>query len=169
MAESESYILDQLPAYALGILSNEEAQIVERHLETCASCQEELRTYETVNAELALTVPMVEPPPTLEKRLLDRVTKSRPAPALSWSTWIRQVWRGIQVRPAWAAAAVLALSLMLFLLWPEASAWQRVDTFPAFALAGTDAAPGASGMIVSSEDGLHGTLIVQRSRPISCG
>ena len=161
MSESETYFLEQIPAYALGILSPEEAQIVERHLETCTSCQEELRKYETLNADLALAVPTVEPPPNLEKRLMNRVA-SPPAPATSWWTGLREVWNQVRARPAWAAATMLALLLMLFLLWPETGTWERVDTFPAFALAGTEAAPGASGMIVSSEDGLHGTLIVQQ-------
>ena len=138
--------------------------MVRQHLEACASCRAELQAYEAVGAELALAVPQVEPPPTLEKRLLARIAP-RPAPSPTWPERLRAqldaLWQQRRLRPVWATVAVILLLLISVLLWPGIPA-REPGAFPTFALAGTDNAPEASGLVISSEDGLHGTLVVQR-------
>lgn len=161
MSDTTEHVLALLPGYALGALSAPEAEVVQQHLEVCSSCQEELSIYEAVGADLALAAPLVEPPPELEARLLARVAP-QPAPRPAWPARLRDfagsLGRQLTLRPAWATVAVLALLLMVFLVWNAVP----VRSFPTIALAGTDAAPAASGLVVSSEDGLHGTLVVQR-------
>lgn len=164
--EVEKHVAELLPAYALGILSPAEARPVAEHLAQCASCRDELRAYEEVGGELALAVPVVQPPAGLEERLLERVApRTAPpttAPAPSWATQLRSVWERIRARPLATATVALGLLLLVFLVWLETPLWEQVGNFPTFALAGTDAAPGASGMVISSEDGLHGTVVVQQ-------
>lgn len=164
MSEANEHVQALLPAYALGILSAREAETVGQHLAQCISCREELRAYEEVGAELALAAPVAEPPPALEERLLERV-RARPAPQPepAWPArlWARAetAWQQLRLRPAWATVGLLALVLLLFLVW---SVLPAASPFPTFAMAGTGAAPQASGIVISSEDGLHGTVVVQR-------
>lgn len=64
--------------YALGALPPEEARIFEEHLaEGCATCAEELREYESVAAELALTATPAAPPAGARERLLARVSEEK--------------------------------------------------------------------------------------------
>jgi anti-sigma-K factor RskA len=164
MSATDHQVQELLPAYALGILSQEDARMVQRHLETCHSCRQELREYEEVGAELALAVPEVAPPPALEQRLMAGI-RTEPAHPPGWieRLWARLETIGQQLRfeRAWAAASLLLLFLLMFLLWRSGLEREPFASFPTVALAGTEAAPAASGMVVSSDDGLHGTLIVQ--------
>jgi anti-sigma-K factor RskA len=158
MSEAHDHVLPLLAGYALGILSAQEAETVRQHLAQCAPCRQELQAYEEVNADLALAVPEVAPPPGLEERLLERVAPRPDNPPGLWArleTW----WRQLHLRPAWVAVPALALLLIFFLAW---SGILGGSSFPTVALAGTGDAPDASGLLVSSEDGLHGTLVVQR-------
>jgi anti-sigma factor RsiW len=66
--------LDDLSGYALGALSPREERAVSRHLQACESCSIEVR--ERINPAvgvLAESVPQLEPPPELRKRLLEIV------------------------------------------------------------------------------------------------
>ncbi len=44
----EEHIVDQIPAYALGILDEDETWEVTRHLASCQACQAELQDYQRV-------------------------------------------------------------------------------------------------------------------------
>mgnify|MGYP001034220211 CR=1 FL=1 len=165
MSEANEHVLALLPAHALGILSPQEAETVQQHLDECASCREELQAYEEVGAELALAVPETEPPAALEQRLMDRVT-SRPESNPSWLGRLQAraatIWEQLRLRPAWAATTALALLLVVFLIWTGIPGGSPTANFPTFVMAGTNLAPEASGIVISSEDGLHGTVVVQR-------
>ena len=165
MSEANDHVLALLPAHALGILSSQEAETVQQHLEECASCREELWAYEAVSADLALAVPETEPPAALEQRLMDRVT-SRPESGPTWLGRLQAqaatIWGQLRLRPAWTGATALVLLLALFLVWTGIPGRSPTTNFPTFVMAGTDFAPEASGIVISSEDGLHGTVVVQR-------
>lgn len=66
-------------AYALGALEPDEVDVVERHVEHCASCRA-LADAARANAELLLyAVPQVAPPPALRSRVLARIAQEKSA------------------------------------------------------------------------------------------
>jgi anti-sigma factor RsiW len=67
---SESHVVDQIPAYALGCLDEEESFQVEAHLTVCAACLAELETYQATTNQLGLATPLVQPPAYLKTSIL---------------------------------------------------------------------------------------------------
>jgi anti-sigma factor ChrR (cupin superfamily) len=62
--------------YALGALEGVEAREFEEHLAAgCASCEAELREFESVTADLGLAAPEAEPPAGVRERLLALVAE----------------------------------------------------------------------------------------------
>ncbi len=162
----EAHVFDLLPAYALGCLGPEEEAQVNRHLAFCSTCRIELTGYERLTGDLALAIPEVAPPAHLKRRLTTAIQPAASQPVRSLA--------GLWARPAlWGAAVGLVLLLVLggANLW----LWQRINTLeqrlePAgmrsVALAGTEAAPQASGLLIISHDGNHGTLVVADLPPL---
>lgn len=77
---------DDLAAYVLGALDPREAADVERHLEGCESCREELRWLEPAVHSLPETVERQEPPRQLREAVMAEVREdarreTQPAPA----------------------------------------------------------------------------------------
>lgn len=77
---------EDLAAYMLGALERDEAADLERHLEGCERCQEEMRWLEPAVQLLPESVERAEPPPQLRQTLMAEVrddvreAKTRPAP-----------------------------------------------------------------------------------------
>lgn len=178
MRDAEDYILELIPAYALGCLDAEEVEVTGRHLTTCETCQAELAAYEAVADLLPLAVPDAEPSPILRNRLMTRIEASgiedkkvagpsaRSQPGQTWWQQAAEALTRLISGPRWqpaTALVILALVISNVLLWqrlnqPNSSApgWQQII------LTGTDAAPGATGIIYISANGRNGTLIVDR-------
>ena len=62
---------ENIPAYALGALDAEDVAALEAHLQTCASCREELTAYRDTSDNLLMSTPTAEaircaPPPSAE-------------------------------------------------------------------------------------------------------
>ncbi len=83
MAERPDYVNkhidDQVDAYALGILEDEEVARVEAHLANCQECQRLLRQSRAVVEGLALTPRQVAPPAGLKQRILTRIAQEERA------------------------------------------------------------------------------------------
>lgn len=63
--------------YALGILSQEEAFVFDKHLaDGCEACRTELFSYATVVSNLALAAGEVAPPPGLRQELMTRLARN---------------------------------------------------------------------------------------------
>lgn len=82
---------EDLGAYALGALDPPETAELERHLEGCERCQQELRWLVPAVQALPETVERQEPPPRLRERLMAEVRadvepapKRTPAPRRRW-------------------------------------------------------------------------------------
>jgi anti-sigma-K factor RskA len=72
-------------AYALDALDDDEREVFEQHLRTCAECAQEVRGLRETAAELS-HLNEVNPPPQLRAAVLGAVAQSRPLPPLTDST-----------------------------------------------------------------------------------
>jgi anti-sigma-K factor RskA len=70
-----NHVQDQIDAYALGILEDEEVARVEAHLADCQECQRLLRQARGVATLLALAPRQVQPPARLKQRILARIAQ----------------------------------------------------------------------------------------------
>jgi len=95
---------EDLAAFVLGALEREEAAAVERHLEGCARCQEEMRWLAPALQTLPESVERLEPPPQLRESLMAEVREdaraarapARPARTRSWG-WLLKPAAGFAV------------------------------------------------------------------------
>ncbi len=60
--QAHRFAWDNLPAYALGALEEDERRQVEAHLRHCSLCQEELAAWQETAHKLAYAVPFYDPP-----------------------------------------------------------------------------------------------------------
>ncbi len=72
----QNHILDQIPAYALGCLDESEALEAAEHLAVCASCQDELRTYQNLADLLPFGLAQTEPPIQVKQRLIGKIQRA---------------------------------------------------------------------------------------------
>ena len=180
------HVSESIPAYALACLEADEAKRVAEHLATCELCRAELQSYQEVAGQMAYALPQLEPPQALKAALLERLpaVSGKPGAADRRATWWqRNVRPAVQLQaeqerrpagkrdrllrlaPAWALASLV---LILFLGASNVLLWQQVGDLRAsqpapmkvVALTGSQVAPTASGLIVISKDGRHGTLVV---------
>jgi anti-sigma-K factor RskA len=111
-------VREQLEEYAVGALSPEERADVERHIQSCATCANELRALLALAEDLAHAVEPVSAPADLRRRVLaaladtpqDDVPPAPRAMAPSRRASLLQPWL-----LAAAAAAILALASLLYL------------------------------------------------------
>ncbi len=114
-------------AYALGALEPAEAAKFQRHLQTCAVCPVELRSFQQVADDLAIAVPTVNAPPELKRRVMSAIEQEshlvagssgrrsvsprarRREAALRASTWLRGPTLALGAGVAFALAAVVVV------------------------------------------------------------
>ena len=171
MVEHEE-IFDLLPAYALGCLEAQEKAAVDRHLATCQACRAELLAYQAVTDRFGFAALPVTPPAALRDKVMDRIlSKRRPAqPYREKGSFLNFfVSRSL----AWnlvGLVIILGLVGSNLLLWRQVSQLQATNRllqqasrnhFQTIAMVGTSAAPQASGVLIISPDGEHGTLVVE--------
>ena len=167
---NNAHVLELLPAYALGSLDETEALQVAEHVSTCPACQAELLSYQSVIDQLALAAPDSRPPASLKQQILGQLQTPRVGTdrksRLSWSQRMTGLFQ--KAAPVWGIASLILVALLVIsnLWW-----WQRADRedsivtpggMQVIAMISTDAAPGAVGTLVISEDGEYGTLVVDR-------
>lgn len=166
----EEHVTDFLAAYALDCLDEQETVLVSEHLAHCEACRRELISFQAVTDQLPLALPQVEPPGRVKAQLMARIeAASQPAQDSPVAQpWWRKLTSAFQnVPPAWSMASLV---LVLLLVASNLLLWQRVTDLrssqpPAgqmrlINLSPTADAPGATGLIVMSVNGEHGTLVV---------
>ena len=165
-------IMELLPGYSLGLLEPDEQAEVERYLDGCRICTEEIHLYDGLAGILLSTATEVDPPVQLRARLQERINKSTPAAARPVS---RATPPGFiaRLRAAWARPVIQAvLSVLLVVLvgsniflWQSRSEDQASAHIPggmsALPLLGTENAPEATGFALISEDGASGMLVAE--------
>ena len=164
---TEEHVLDSIPAYVLGCLDEGEQRQVADHLATCEHCRAETQVYQRLLDEMPFAITESEPPPGLKTRVMQQVNKTssevhREPKASPWEKF-SQLLRG--AAPAWGLAS---LALIAVLALSNAYLWGRMSNlekelqsdFVTVDMLGTEAAPGAMGVLVFSPDGKQGTLVV---------
>ncbi len=117
-----------LGAYSLGILDDAGVDRVDRHIDHCAACREELSVLQDVAASLSFAAPYVQPPSGLKNRVLARVAAeshdtpcSQPVPfslapappaTLAGRRDMPRLSRGRRLWPILAVAAALVVALL---------------------------------------------------------
>ena len=161
------HVLELIPAYALECLDEVEMKAVLAHLEGCESCRAELYAYREVSGKIALSVPQVDPPARVKSALMASVRASLPSQKDLERRQSKRERSGsglLRLSPVWLATGVLLILLLgasNLLLWQQVRELrENRPQFQTISLRGTEAAPGATGMIVISRGGTHGTLVV---------
>jgi anti-sigma-K factor RskA len=159
------HLIGLIPAYALDCLDEDETAQVAEHLKGCQECQLELCAYQAVVDQLPLAVPQAEPSPRVKTMLLRRVGLGSPVEKQP-SAWVRLTNSIKAPTPIWRFAGV---ALVLVLLLSNVALWRQVNwlrsnpgstALRVVNLDGTQFSPGATGMIVISQNGEYGTLVV---------
>jgi hypothetical protein len=145
---------EDLAAYLLDALVEEERREFESHLHSCPACQAEERWLRGAVDLLPSSVEQLEPPPALRERLMDTVRAEAPAEAIEARPGIRRGRRlGFILRPAAAfgAAALIAVGIGVGYLIGDSGggSTSALVTVPAKP---TGVDPGARGEIVKSRD-----------------
>jgi anti-sigma-K factor RskA len=160
-------VSEMIPAYALDILDPSETRLVAEHLQTCTRCQDELRAYRQVVDDLPLAMAETEPPRHLKEGIMGQVRKPK---AVSESQIQTGWWENLKERlvfrtPAWglvSLALILVLGASNLFLWSRLNRIEQTTstTLASVPLTSSESIPMATGMLVISQDGEHGTLIV---------
>ncbi len=96
------HVGDDAELYPLGMLDDDAAREVERHIASCTLCAERVAQGQLVAASLASALPALEPSPALQRRL-SQGARAQPRAAERVADW--NVW-GL------AVAAVFALAFL---------------------------------------------------------
>jgi len=102
---------ENLAAYALGTLDENEARLLEEHLENCMECQTELTDYMAVSNGLLAALPSQEPLPGLRKKLEARLPDNKKTSKTAWFWSLPRISFG---QAAIAVAFVVLLGLNLY-------------------------------------------------------
>lgn len=153
---------DDLAAYALGALGDDEAARLRVHLETCERCRDHLRWLAPAVDLLPHTVEQLTPPPDLRKSMMAAVRAEAPVTTgdrprhQRRSRW--RGWSGLILRPATAAVAgvMLVVGAVAGYLLHEPTGGESTSMLAVHAAA---TAPRASG-VLERQDG-SGILRVQ--------
>lgn len=160
------HVTELLPAHALGALDDVEAKQVKEHLAQCAACRRELTLYEEMVGQLARVAPRSAPPAGLKQRVVGAISEAGETDDVEagwWERWERALQQFF-ARPVWQPALlflIVVLGIANLALWQRVQQVQDATPFRTVRLAGTENASEATGVIVISEDGAHGALIVQ--------
>lgn len=167
MNSDHDQVLENVAAYALGALDANEVQAVERHLKNCKTCQGELRAYQSTTNKLGLAPPTATPSSVLKNKVMGQIYENKQPQIKSPQGWFRLK----MPRPAWnlvLGLLVAALTISNLLLWQQLNQQQAaLQPFQTIPLSSTSAQPEAAGMILISQDGEFGTLVIESLEPLS--
>ena len=173
--DDKDEIQELIPAYALGILDTEETAAVEALLAESHSARQELAQYQQVSEFMGMAVEPVETSAEFEDRLFARIKPAvqpvteaarqiKPAPQPSFLDRLLAVFepRAIGFAAGMAALVFLLSTGFLFFQNQEMSS-QLASTetnLPTIQLGTVDVASSALGLMILSENGANGTIVV---------
>lgn len=165
-SEEVNHVLDELPAFVLGILTDEETNHIVEHLAECDTCQAELTRLQQVVEDLPLALSQTTPPARVKEKVMQSVHSPQPkiVPISPPSFWQRLVSPVRTLAPILGAAIIVVLAVVNLLLWRQLSLSNQQPGTPmqVIALANTQYAPGAQGTLIMNQPGDYGTLVVDK-------
>jgi hypothetical protein len=167
---ADSHIFELLPAYALDCLDEDDKLQVSEHLAACPVCQAELRAYQDVADSLTLALPDDVPSVEVKYQLMDLTQAPAPTKLSPPQAAQRQSLPNFMGPKRFGWGLIGLVLLLVFLLsglwlWRQGSqeeALPQSEIMQTVPLRGTEVAPAASGLIIVSLNGQHGTLVVDR-------
>ena len=170
-------ILDQLPAYAIGALDEDEARQVDEYLANCRLCLAEVDAFQRVQEDLALAVPDAVPSGALRRRLMSRVRLTTGEPEYILEASPPQMHPApkkslLDIRHFWMWGSLILIVILLitnYWSWSQlqsASVSRESELIETVNLWGTDSAPNANGVVVRGQDGYNGTIMVDSLPPL---
>lgn len=151
---------DDLSLYALGALEGEERQFVERHLDECSACRQELEKLRGDVARLAFSVSGPPPPARARERLLAAIAKEprkTQHPRARWAWWNVLGW----------VAAVAAVAIAVLFRQQNSNLREQVTELK-ISTAKQDQQLGEAQQLLAaltSPDALHFTLVAGKAPP----
>jgi anti-sigma factor RsiW len=154
-----------LAAWVLGALDPEEAEVVQAHVEGCASCRETVARLQRAVGAMPLAVDEMAPPPRLRERVLAAAAASSGstvAPSRVRKKVTRPMRRNVlaplvERLPVYAAAAAVIVALVAGVVAGELASRQTAPPSPVarFVLSGHQSLAGAKATVIDlKSDGL---------------
>lgn len=155
-------------AYSLGATSDTERRYVQAHLATCSDCSLLLRELQEVTDLLPLTVPQIEPSPTLRQRVMAAVEADAQALKRNWQSTQqaqrRSWWQIWQMRLALATIVILIVCVGSLAAWNANLQRQMTSQIYTYGLQGTAQSVTTTGKaIYIPED--HMNMIIVHNLP----
>jgi anti-sigma-K factor RskA len=158
------HVLEILPDFVIGLLSDDETSQVAEHLSGCATCQAELSRLNTVADDLPLALVQTEPPARLKDNLMKTIqhSKSRQAGSIPQAETEKKVGFWGRWLPVMGVALLVLLAVTNLVLWQQLTNSNQQAQIPmkVVALANTQYSPSAMGELVIDNNGQYGTLVV---------
>jgi anti-sigma-K factor RskA len=158
-------IRDNIPAYSLGILDEEQVEAISAHIASCPSCQAELHAMQETIGQLGYAASDVQPRAEMKEELLSKIQAHEPSQKVEKIPWWQLMFGQ---RPAFALVSVgliLVLAVSNVLLWTQVRSLQN-SSFGLISLTSSGAMPEAKGMLIVSADGRYGTLVASNLDPL---
>ena len=167
---------EMIPAHALSTLDGTDERALNEHLEACAECRRDLREWEAVAANLALSAAPIEPSAEVRRNLLTQIqcekSVSNVVPLKSPQ---RNLWNSLGSLGQIAAVILFAaLIIAVIVLWQQNRTLRQQTTLadilssPGAAikpLHGTNEAPNASAKIVFDSNGRAILIVTGLPKP----
>jgi anti-sigma-K factor RskA len=168
--EVGNHVLDLLPAFVLGILTDDETIQVAEHLSGCETCQLELTRLQKVADDLPLALAQSSPPTQVKAKLMQAVRSSHSKVIpISQPTASQRLLNAVSmILPVLGASLIVILVVINLLLWRQLSFTNQQSGTPmqVIALANTQYAPDAVGTLIMNQSGDYGTLVVDKLTPL---
>ena len=126
-SNNEQHPEEQLGAYALDILDQEEADLVEFHLSACYQCQETVALMQSSAAVIGESVDRLQPPASLQARIMRSLPGTGVEITTPAKTTASRGWTSSLSKVLMPLAAVLVLGLLSYSVYVSTILSSRVE------------------------------------------
>jgi len=127
-SNNEQHPEEQLGAYALDILDQEEADLVDFHLSGCYQCRETVALMQSSAAVIGESVDHLQPPASLQARIMRSLPRTGVEIAAPAKPTASRRWTGSLSKVLMPLAAVLVLGLLSYSVYVNTVLSSRVES-----------------------------------------
>lgn len=164
MSEAHERFEQELGAYVLGALEDDESRALEQHLDDCAYCRAEQQRLQLATDALPRSVLQVAPPPSLRESLMAEVYGEAPAGRRRRLRDLLPDLGGMRPQLAWVSASFL-LAVGIACGWGITQLADSDDTRVISAQVDEQRVPFASASLVVHEDSDGGAILRVNGMP----